>query len=164
MLIEEGTIQPSENRRTTFVGPRIHSVKERQLKKREITNGPIKGSGQGEIKIAVILISRGTDQVEVPNDKPGKREQRAKSLELSQKGRRECMVGRGVNVCDGKGEARKLGGKDNSEGETIAANGHKREEAGVPGSKDAARAAHNYDSFETREVAGEDGSSDEAID
>jgi hypothetical protein len=74
------------------------------------------------------------------------------------------MVGRGVDICNGKEEARQLGAKDDREGETIAANGHKREEAGVPSSKDPARAPHSIDGFETTEVAREDRSSDEAID
>jgi hypothetical protein len=98
-LIEQGSVEASEDGRVLFVRPGVQAIKQRQLKERQRADGIVKGVSEGEVEAGVVLVGREAKEIEIPNDHPRKiGEERAKTLQFLKEDRREGVVHRRVDI------------------------------------------------------------------
>ena len=68
--VKQGVIQTSKSGRVPAVSPGEGAVEEWELEESEGVNHGVEGGGEGAVEIGVVLLPRGADEVEVPDDKP----------------------------------------------------------------------------------------------
>jgi hypothetical protein len=142
-LIEQGSVEASEDGRVPFVRPGIQAIKQRQLKESQRADGVVKSGGEGEIEVRVVFVGGAANEVEITDNHPRKREERAKTLQFFKEDRREGVVRGCVDIRHDEGERRKGGRQGSREGEAVLAGGDQGEKLGIPGGEDATGAPNS---------------------